>query len=239
MEILIPGRFNGPAESANGGYAAGSLAQFLDGPAAVRLHAPPPLDRPLRIEDEEGVLAAYDGEVLVMTAEAAELEMELPEPVSVQEALGAAAGFPGWEFHGAPTCFVCGPDREPPEGLRIFPGPVGREGTVAALWQPSDAVGDERGFVPELVMWGVLDCPGAWAGRAADPEGMPYFPALGSMTASLDEPVSVGEQLVVMSWYQATEGRKIRTEAVVYSEDGTVKGRARHIEIKVSGEWAT
>ena len=67
---------------------------------------------------------------------------------------------------------------------------------------------------------------------------MPYFPVLGTMTAVVDEPVRVGERLIVMSWHIATEGRKLHTEAVLYSEDGAVKGRARHIEIKVPAAWA-
>ena len=37
-------RFNGPADSGNGGYCAGVIAGFVDGPAEVSLRAPVPLD---------------------------------------------------------------------------------------------------------------------------------------------------------------------------------------------------
>ena len=39
--VRIDRRFRGPADSANGGYAAGLLASFLDGPAEVTLRLPP------------------------------------------------------------------------------------------------------------------------------------------------------------------------------------------------------
>jgi hypothetical protein len=58
------------------------------------------------------------------------------------------------------------------------------------------------------------------------------------MTASIDGPVHVGERHIVMAWHTATERRKLFTEAVLYSENGSVKGRARHIEIKVPVDWA-
>jgi hypothetical protein len=68
---------------------------------------------------------------------------------------------------------------------------------------------------------------------------MPYFPTLGTMTASIDEPVHVGERHIVMAWHTGTERRKLFTEAVLCSEDGSVKGRARHIEIKVPADWGS
>ena len=43
--LSIPARFNGPPASGNGGYSCGVLAACVAGPARVRLHAPPPLDR--------------------------------------------------------------------------------------------------------------------------------------------------------------------------------------------------
>ena len=43
--VIIPSRFNGPPDSGNGGYSCGVLAAFIDGPARVRLHVPPPLDK--------------------------------------------------------------------------------------------------------------------------------------------------------------------------------------------------
>ncbi|HET7444601.1 MAG TPA: hypothetical protein VFJ57_08085 [Solirubrobacterales bacterium] len=45
-EVSIPRHFNGPLESGNGGYCAGVFAALIDGPAAVNLRRPIPLDEP-------------------------------------------------------------------------------------------------------------------------------------------------------------------------------------------------
>ena len=42
-EIVVPGRFNGPPKSGNGGYSCGILAAHLPGTCKVRLRSPPPL----------------------------------------------------------------------------------------------------------------------------------------------------------------------------------------------------
>ena len=41
--LVIDDRYNGPPASANGGYACGRIAAFVDGPARVTLRKPPPL----------------------------------------------------------------------------------------------------------------------------------------------------------------------------------------------------
>lgn len=153
--------------------------------------------------------------------------------VSFEEAAAAEPGFPGWQYHGAAGCFVCGPDRRDEYGLRLFPGPVSGDRVSAAAWVPDVAAGDENGMVTDAVIWGVIDCPGAWVAAAYDPEEMPYFATLGTMTASLEQPVRVGEQLVVVARYRSTEGRKLHTDVVLFGVDGTTRARSRHIEIKL------
>jgi len=41
--VVIDDRFNGPAGSANGGYACAMAARWVDGPGEVTLRVPPPL----------------------------------------------------------------------------------------------------------------------------------------------------------------------------------------------------
>jgi hypothetical protein len=238
VRIEIPRRFNGPDESGNGGYSACLLGRLLDGAATVRLHRPPPLDTPLSIEETPDGLVATDDGVIVMSAASADLWIAPPPPVTSGEAEEAVARFPGWDVHGARSCFVCGPDRQAPDGLRVFPGRIDGDGVVASPWTPHPTLADGIGVIPEEIVWGVLDCPGAWAGRAYDLDGMPYFPALGTMTASVDEPVRAGEPHVVVARYLGTEGRKLLTESWILGPDGAVKARAAHITIKVPVDWA-
>ena len=46
-EIQVHRRFRGPPSSANGGYVAGLVAEWIEGPAQVDLLAPIPLEVPL------------------------------------------------------------------------------------------------------------------------------------------------------------------------------------------------
>jgi hypothetical protein len=239
IEFTISGRYNGPHTSGNGGYSAGALARFVHGPATVRLNAPPPLDTRLTVEDRDDHLVALDGETVVMEARPATGDAGAAPFVPFDEAVASSTGYPGWTYHAADGCFVCGPARSDEYGLRLFPGPVSGEQVVAAGWVPNAASADDAGVVFEEVVWGVIDCPGAWAAAAHDLEGMPYFPTLGTMTAQLEEPVRVGERLVVVGRYRSTEGRKLHTDVVLFGEDGSTKARSRHIEIKLLDYDAT
>jgi hypothetical protein len=79
--LVIAPRFCGPPGSANGGYACGLIAAYLDGQAEITLRRPPPLATPMAVErDGEGSVRVLDGDVLI--AEGASppggLTVELP-----------------------------------------------------------------------------------------------------------------------------------------------------------------
>ncbi|MFT4613808.1 MAG: hypothetical protein ACI9NT_000949, partial [Bacteroidia bacterium] len=68
-QLLIPARYNGPPASGNGGYSCGVLAAYVEGPARVRLHVPPPLDTVMEVRHlDAGNVELYDGDTLVGTA---------------------------------------------------------------------------------------------------------------------------------------------------------------------------
>jgi hypothetical protein len=213
-QLTIDGRFNGPAGSANGGYTCGLLAAILGGTAEVTLRRPPPLDRPLDVELEGGRVLVRDGDALVAEAVPAEVELEVAEAPTFRDAERASAQYPGFEQHAFPTCFVCGPEREPGDGLRIFAGPLG-DGRVASPWIPSE-------IAPELV-WAALDCPGAFAvGFSERGETV-----LGRFAARIDEVPDVGEPCVVTGWPLGEEGRKLYAGTALYGEDGRLLACAR------------
>ncbi len=125
MEAIIPGRFNGPPDSGNGGYSCGVLAAHLTGAARVRLHMPPPLDVNFQIrQSEEGQLDLLQGDTLVASAWPAQLELDIPPAPSLEEAREASQRFIAYDNHYLPTCFVCGPERPNHDGMDLFPGPV-------------------------------------------------------------------------------------------------------------------
>ena len=64
--LVVASRFCGPPDSANGGYAGGLIAAYLDGQAEITLRRPPPLATPMAVErDGEGSVRVLDGDVLI------------------------------------------------------------------------------------------------------------------------------------------------------------------------------
>lgn len=92
--LYVPARFNGPRESGQGGYTAGLIAMRMGELAEVSLRAPIPLDRELKLtEHDHGGIDVHDGETLVAEAKPRELELEVPEPVGIEEARAASARY--------------------------------------------------------------------------------------------------------------------------------------------------
>ena len=227
--LVIEPRFCGPSSSGNGGYTCGRLAEFVDGPARVRLLAPPPLDRELDVRREDDGVALYDGDRRLAEARRNPSGLPpLPGPVPRTLAEAAAEDYRGHIHHWYPRCFVCGPQRDPGDGLRIFPGPVeGRPG-VAAPWVPADDLADDAGRVREPFIWAALDCPGAYTFEL--PEGQAML--LGELAAWVLRPLEAGTPCVVVGHEESAEGRKHHTVTAVHGPDGPVAvARGTWIEV--------
>lgn len=236
METLtIERRFCGPPQSANGGYFAGRLARLCDEPVRVRLRAPPPLDTPLAVGREAGGrIVIRDGELLVAEAEPATPEpgtagMQPPATVDYLRALEASTNYLGFRKHSFPGCFVCGPQRERGDGLRVFAGPIGNA-CVAAPWTPDAALAESGGKIAAEFMWAVLDCPGYFA-VSTDARTM----LLAEFTAHVDRRVHALEPCVIVGWPISSSGRKHEAATVLYDEDGEICACARALWIEPRG----
>ena len=211
-EIVIDRRYRGPLQSANGGYAAGRLAAFVDGPAEVTLRLPPPLDRPLEVVAEDGRVLLLDGEAVVAEARAQAPVLE-PPAVSLEEAEDAATRHVRMGAEEFSECFTCGV--RPDDGLCIHVGPVAGRDVHAAPWTA-------REVSPEVV-WAAIDCPGAWAvggpGRGEI--------VLGRMNAEIRRLPEEGEQCVVVAWPLGEDGRKLHAGTALFSAGGELLALAR------------
>jgi hypothetical protein len=222
--LTVEPRFRGPARSANGGYISGLLAEELrlrtgNAVATVTLRRPPPLDTELvlRAEDDPAghTLRCEVGGLLVAEVTTGHLQAPAPDAVPYEVAAATAHGYGGLAGHPFPTCFTCGPDRSPGDGLRLFPGPVpGREGTVAATWTPGAEVG-------VAVVWAALDCPGGWSVLTP---GRPMV--LGRMTAEVSATPLPGGRYVVVGHARGVDGRKAFTSSALYDHAGGLLARA-------------
>ncbi len=214
-EVMVDRRFRGPSDSGNGGYVAGCLASFLDGPTEVTLRLPPPLGTALQVsQSQSGGLELRSGEQLVASAVRTELDLD-PPTVSYEDAVRAARPV---ENHPYPMCFVCGPERT--DGLGILPGPVAGRELVAAPWTPGHDLAVEREVLSQFV-WAALDCPGglAWIDAIA---GQPFL--LGRLAVKLTAPVIAGERHVALGWQSGREGRKLFSGTALLDMSGRVCG---------------
>ncbi len=217
--LTIDGRFNGPPDSGNGGYVCGMVANLIEGTAEVTLRKPPPLDKPMKIQQKpEGTVQIMDGETLVATGRPASLDLQAPISPTMAEAKAAVHNYTGFDFHIFPTCFVCGPKRSEGDGLQIYPGRASGHNLVASPWTPADDLSDENGRVRPQFIWAALDCPGAFAVMAT--LDMPIV--LGRLTARLSEPIFSGQEYIISGWSIGKDGRKHYAGTAVYTANGAL-----------------
>ncbi len=222
-QIVISSRFNGPPASGNGGYTCGAVAAFLDFEAEVTLRVPPPLDTPMRVRrDDDGNVSVFDGERLVAEARPVRMELEAPSPPGFEEAEAVARPA---DPHPFPTCFVCGPAREPGDGLRVFAGTMPSRSIVAAPWVPAAGLAGDDGWVRPEFLWAAMDCPSWWAFDLLEP--LRDVAMLGRMAARIAAPIRPGERCIVVTWPQGREGRKWQAGSALYGDDGSLRAAAR------------
>ncbi|HSO96552.1 MAG TPA: hypothetical protein VLV81_10970 [Acidimicrobiia bacterium] len=226
MTVTLPRRFCGPPGSANGGYAAGTLATYLDAIGEVTLRRPPPLDRPLEVEREPERMVLRDGTDVVAEAVPTTLDVEVGAPIALDAASEASSSSPFRDgvLHPFPSCFTCGPDRAPGDGLRIFAGRVPGTDSFAAPWTPSE--------VSDAIVWAALDCPSSAVIYLDDAHPPPHV--LGRIAARVDRRPQPGAPHVIMSWLLDRSGRKVHSASAIFDPDGNVCAVARATWIRLA-----
>jgi hypothetical protein len=221
MRITFPHRYRGPLTSANGGYAAGRLAQLVDAnEVEVTLRLPPPLDRPLEVRGKDDGVLLLDGDAVVAKARPGRVDAEPPAPVSAGEAEEAATRHARIGSALFSECFTCGVRGER-DGLEIYAGSVrGREPLHAAPWTV-------RETAPEIV-WSAIDCPGAYAVGAAGRGEI----VLGRMTGRIERLPALGERCIAVAWPLGHEGRKLYAGTALFAEGGELLAIARQTWIE-------
>lgn len=229
-EVEIHRRFRGPPASGNGGYVAGLVAEWIDGPAQVDLLAPIPLEVPLHRRRDDADVMLFDAAANYAHARplAVPLDFDLPRPPSVEELEAAAMSFPGPSGHPIPGCFVCGTERGPGDGLCIYPGESPHRDVAVAEWVPDAGLADEHGHVAERYLWAALDCPSYFG--LCEPRPLAL---LARLAAAIERPVTPGDRLSITGWELSREGRKHHSATVIHDQAGQLVARARALWIKV------
>lgn len=234
--LVFDPRFCGPPGSVNGGFASGSLAGLVGGAAEVTLRRPLPPGRLLTVRrSDDGGLTVLDGGTALAEARPVTAEAGPGVPAVPLELARAVAGRARYYADPAfPRCFVCGIDRRPGDGLRIFLGLAPGRSVWAAPWTPDASVAGADGTVRPEVVWASLDCPsGIAAGEAA---GLPdnTTALLGRMTVSLSAAPRAGVACRVVAWPIARDGRKLTAGSALLGPDGDVLATARSVWLTVA-----
>ena len=235
--IVIQERFCGPPRSGHGGYTAGLVAETLGNPAEVTLLAPPPLGVPLElVRNPDGSAVLADGETRIASGrelDAVSVDASFPDGLGTVRWADAEAAAGHYDDitapHPFPTCFGCGPNREPREALALRTGPVaGQPGLFAAPWIPSAAYAPDDGNLTTRMVWAALDCP----------TGAPFLArgltvVLGRLAVDVRGPVSIGYRYIIAVRSTGDDGRKHHAEALLTTDMGNVQAVARATWIEV------
>jgi len=213
--VTIPGRFNGPPGSGNGGYSCGAIADAIGEQVEVTLRQPPPLETPMEIIDDGERWRVLHGDLLI--AEAVRVDPPTPPPLAptLAEAEAAMGRYLGHTRHDFPMCFTCGTGRD--DNLAVFSGAVAGSDLVAAIWVPDPSLPNEDGAVTVPIVWSAIDCPGAWTAMRAQTDA-PVV--LGRMSAHIERAPTIGETTIVYGWPLGGEGRKAFAGTALADADG-------------------
>jgi hypothetical protein len=239
----VPSRFNGPPASGQGGYSSAMLAAHLEGPAAVSLRRPIPLDEELEVRVEKGdatraengtqgivdgtVARAFDaaGELIAEAVPAPSLAAWDAPSVSRKAAHRAKKCFTAPADGAFDHCFVCGRARH--DGFGVLTGPVEGTDLVAAPWTPPEWSGDSGGEVLPEFLWATLDCPGYFAIHGTDL----MLAFLARQQTEVHTPVCVGVEYVVVGRPLERDGRKGFAATAILDADGELLAQSEQLLI--------
>lgn len=223
-KIVIDSQFCGPPGSGNGGYVCGRLAHYFDGPATVRLMAPPPLDTSLDVFSASNEIELHNGDAVIGRAWAGGPGIGIPAAPALEAARQRRKMFAGYKHHTFPGCFVCGTARTEGDGLMVYTGPESDPTAfsqaitnhVAGNWSPHESFCDEDGvLLPEFV-WSALDCPSGWSFLSSGEE----VALLGEFSVEINQPIHCGQDYIVAGWEYERSGRKRLAGAAIYDAAG-------------------
>ena len=229
---VIKRQFRGPNHSGNGGYSCGVLAKHLTGVISVRLHKPPPLERPLsiRLDRTNNTAQMLDGEVLIASAGAhTGGTISAPKAPTLTDLEHLTGHFPSAEEHILPECFVCGPKRTLDDALCLYPRPVPQGDVVAHAWTPAPQFADGDGLIRTEVIWAALDCPSYFGLQKTD-----MLAVLGTLGVDLKRRPQAEEPCIVSGWFIQSEGRKYEAGSALYSGSGELLAAAQATWIQIN-----
>ncbi len=228
-QLIVSETFQGIDGIAHGGYLAGMISEDRPEVMQVTLRRPPPLNRPLFVEDGAGQasLVDRDGQT-IMEAAPGDLTANLPS-ITAEEVNGEPN--PRFERHPYPHCFVCG--TEHPNGFNLRFSTPDEHGHTLATWIPSGRLIPEIETVPDRFVWAVIDCLSAWS-FSDHWDDSDWWPAVtGQIAVEIRRPVLRDETHVLVAHPTGREGKRIYVEAAIHDAEGDLCARGESTWITV------
>ena len=223
--IRIDNWYQGPTGSGQGGWTAHRFASRLPGSITTAIRAPVPLDVELHVVGGDGRWELIDDHgVTILVGETWEPEFADTEPVTVDVARDARAGFAAYvPEHPVPFCFSCGLQHDSMQG---HAAPLGGD-RVASDWTVPDwAVGPD-GAVDGGVLWAALDCCTAWWVCNSRGRRVAY-----TVQYAVEElaPLTPGATYAIVGWAgdrdPEWQGRKRHGASAAFDADGRCVARS-------------
>lgn len=237
-EITIDRRYEGPPNITQGGYISGRMAVYLDSDTVeVTMRNPTPMGKPLIMDiGTPDRVFLYHGDLLLNEARPAELDLEIPAPVTLEAARKASLRHVTEMPY--PNCFGCGSGRSEDDGLHLRSGPVEGRDLVAIDWIPRAAtVGAAEGeTVPEPIVWASLECPIARALELGGMRESDELILLGRITTRVNALPRVGDPCFFMGWPIERQGRKLEIAGSLNDAAGDILVLSRLTFITLKGD---
>ena len=241
--VSIDSVYNGPVNCGNGGYISGLLAGFIEGDAEIRINAAFPVETSLQVKKSDEGIGVYLDDKLLGSARSIQLELAIPTPPDLANATAASQRFDFIHSSDSKGCYVCSPLRTDENGLRVFCGALDEvvkpnssidwstqteKNIVAAVWRPADNLCNDEGSIDNIYVWSALDCPGAYAIKAIEPNT--GIQLLGTCSGSIKMPLSANEDYIVSSWkISPNSGRKRFMGVAIHNSAGELMACAEQI----------
>lgn len=233
--VHVPGWFQGPTGTGQGGWTAQRFACLVDGPVSIALTAPVPLDVDLHVVRqslptgagaERWTLVHHTaaGPVTVMIATPHDSGFPDTEPVDVDRARAASALFDALvDDHPVPYCFSCGLQHD---SMGVHAGPL-PDGRFATDWRAPEWAITPDGVVDEGVMWAAIDCCAAWyVGYSREPRNA----VTAQIAVEVSTPLRPDTTYALVAWSgdQSADwdGRKRHAASAAFDPDGTCVARS-------------
>lgn len=234
VTIRIPREKQGQTGLGQGGWGCYEFQRAIGEPVTVALRSGLPLDVELVVvhEGDRWLLIdpAWPDQVIL---EATRWVADYPatEPVSIDQAEAARAGFPlADEEHPAPHCLSCGIGERT---LGVHAGPLDDGRWASPLRFPDWSLVDDR-RVDDGLVWMAMDCACGW-----------YTTHSGSLEASgltvqfavdIIEPLDPNSEYALVAWHgdhaPDWDGRKRGAAAAVFDASGGLVAQSRSFWVR-------